>query len=186
MPHSRSTQRPSPNAPATYVHISRSGSQHDERPRSRAGQDEASGLGSLQEHRDIVKKTKITRLRAHLFNTTVLPALTYISETWALRRQDENVVSVIERSIERMMLGLTQVRAGIRSSSLRQQSKIRDATVYAKLSKMGRVGRTRDAPKRPPLDESRQRLDSGARKAHDRKTTDPMVRLLHEALQRTT
>ncbi|KIH65781.1 hypothetical protein ANCDUO_03893 [Ancylostoma duodenale] len=37
------------------------------------------------------------------------------------------------------MLGitrLTQVRAGIRSSTLRQQSKIRDAAAYAKLSKI--------------------------------------------------
>ncbi|EYB80948.1 hypothetical protein Y032_0396g675 [Ancylostoma ceylanicum] len=85
------------------------------------------------------KKTKNIKLRAHLFNATVLPALTYASETWALRKQDENVVSVIERSIERVMLGvtrLTQMRAGIQSSTLRQQSKIRDAAVYAKLSKI--------------------------------------------------
>ncbi|EYC33321.1 hypothetical protein Y032_0002g722 [Ancylostoma ceylanicum] len=36
---------------SSYVHISGSGSQHDERPRSRTGQEEASGLGSIQEHR---------------------------------------------------------------------------------------------------------------------------------------
>ena len=47
-----------------------------------------------------MKKTKNTRLRAYLFNTTVLPALTYASETWALRKQEENAVSVIERAIE--------------------------------------------------------------------------------------
>ncbi|EYC16950.1 hypothetical protein Y032_0032g2588 [Ancylostoma ceylanicum] len=34
---------------------------------------------------DVVKKTKNIRLRAHLFNTTVLPALTYVSETWAIQ-----------------------------------------------------------------------------------------------------
>ncbi|KAK6742801.1 hypothetical protein RB195_010207 [Necator americanus] len=39
---------------------------------------------------DVVKKTRNTRLRAHLFNTTVLPALTYASETWAFRKQEEN------------------------------------------------------------------------------------------------
>ncbi|EPB74057.1 hypothetical protein ANCCEY_06844 [Ancylostoma ceylanicum] len=33
------------------LRLSRSGSQHDERPRSRAGQEEASGLGNLQDHR---------------------------------------------------------------------------------------------------------------------------------------
>ncbi|KIH60181.1 hypothetical protein ANCDUO_09575 [Ancylostoma duodenale] len=35
---------------------------------------------------------------------------------------------------------LTQVRAGIRSSTLHQQSKIRDAAAYAKLSKIGWAG----------------------------------------------
>ncbi|KAK6739209.1 hypothetical protein RB195_020958 [Necator americanus] len=30
---------------------------------------------------DVQEKTRNTRLRAHLFNTTVLPALTYASET---------------------------------------------------------------------------------------------------------
>ncbi|KAK6734672.1 hypothetical protein RB195_018079 [Necator americanus] len=41
---------------------------------------------------DVVKKTRHTRLRAHLFNTTVLPALTYASETWAFRKHEENAV----------------------------------------------------------------------------------------------
>ncbi|EYB97225.1 hypothetical protein Y032_0142g2308 [Ancylostoma ceylanicum] len=91
---------------------------------------------------DVLKKMKNTRLRAH-FKTMVLPALTYASETWALRKQDENAVSVIERFIERVMLGVTrrtQVRAGIRSSTVRQQSKIRDANMYAKLSNISWTG----------------------------------------------
>ncbi|KAK6763518.1 hypothetical protein RB195_024006 [Necator americanus] len=65
---------------------------------------------------DVVKKTKNTRLRAHLFNTTVLPALTNASETWAFHKQEENAVSVIEHAVERVMLGVsnfTQVRGGI-------------------------------------------------------------------------
>ncbi|KIH68353.1 hypothetical protein ANCDUO_01310 [Ancylostoma duodenale] len=44
---------------------------------------------------------------------------------------------------DRVMLGitrLTQVRAGIRSSTLRQQSKIRDAAAYVKLSKIRWAG----------------------------------------------
>ncbi|KAE9413323.1 hypothetical protein Angca_003693, partial [Angiostrongylus cantonensis] len=32
-------------------------------------------------------RTKNTRLRAHLFDSTVLPALTYASETWSLCKQ---------------------------------------------------------------------------------------------------
>ena len=73
---------------------------------------------------DVVKRTKNMRLRAHLFDSTVLPALTYASETWTLRKQDERTLNVIQRAIERAMLGvfrIIQVREGIRSSELRQR-----------------------------------------------------------------
>ncbi|KAK6755773.1 hypothetical protein RB195_014268 [Necator americanus] len=95
--------------------------------------------GAYKSIEDVVKKTRNTRLRAHLFNTTVLPALTYASETWAFRKQ----VSVIERAIERVMLGVsrfTQVRDRIRSSLLRQRSMIRDAAAFAKESKIRWAG----------------------------------------------
>ncbi|KAE9417049.1 hypothetical protein Angca_003177, partial [Angiostrongylus cantonensis] len=88
--------------------------------------------------------------RAHLFDSTVLPALTYASETWSLRKQDERSLSVIERAVERTMLGVphfTQVRDGIPSSDLRQRSRIKDAVLYAKQSKImwaGHVMRMND------------------------------------------
>ncbi|KAE9414902.1 hypothetical protein Angca_006935, partial [Angiostrongylus cantonensis] len=97
----------------------------------------------LKSIEDVVKRTKNTRLRAHLFDSTVLPALTYASETWPLRKQDEGSLSVIECAVERMMLGVfrfTQVRDGIRSSDLRQRSKIKDAVLYAKQSKIRWAG----------------------------------------------
>ncbi|KAE9419130.1 hypothetical protein Angca_004215, partial [Angiostrongylus cantonensis] len=68
-------------------------------------------------------------LRAHLFDSTVLPSLTYASETWSL--------------LARTMLGVsrfTQVRDGIRSADLRQRSKIKDAVLYAKQSKIRWAG----------------------------------------------
>ncbi|KAE9417683.1 hypothetical protein Angca_004284, partial [Angiostrongylus cantonensis] len=92
---------------------------------------------------DVVKRTKNIRLRAHLFDSTVLPALTYASETWSLREQDERSLSVIERAVERTILDVsrfTQVRDGIRSSDLRQRSKIKDAVLYAKQSKIRWAG----------------------------------------------
>ncbi|VDP29720.1 unnamed protein product [Heligmosomoides polygyrus] len=88
---------------------------------------------------EVAKKTKNVRLRAHLFDSTVLPALTYASETWAIRTQDEHAISVAQRVIERTMLGVTrftQVREGLRCSELRRRSKIRDAVAWAKLSKI--------------------------------------------------
>ncbi|KAE9419611.1 hypothetical protein Angca_009743, partial [Angiostrongylus cantonensis] len=94
--------------------------------------------GAIKSIEDVVKRRKNTRLRAHLFDSTVLPALTYASETWSLRKQDERSLT-IERAVESTMLGVsrfTQVRDGIRSSDLRQRSKIKDAVLYAKLLKI--------------------------------------------------
>uniref|UniRef100_A0A0K0D4A2 Reverse transcriptase domain-containing protein n=1 Tax=Angiostrongylus cantonensis TaxID=6313 RepID=A0A0K0D4A2_ANGCA len=95
--------------------------------------------GAFKSIEDVVKRTKNTRRSAHLFDSTVLPALTYASETRSLRKQDERSLSVIERAVERTTLGVsrfTQVRDGIRSSDLRQRSKIKDAVLYAKQSKI--------------------------------------------------
>ncbi|KAE9417602.1 hypothetical protein Angca_003652, partial [Angiostrongylus cantonensis] len=99
--------------------------------------------GACKSNEDVVKKTNNTRLCAHLFDLTVLPALTYASETWSLRKQDERSLSFIECAVERTMLGVfrfTQVRYGIRSSGLRQRSKIKDAVLYAKQSKIRWAG----------------------------------------------
>uniref|UniRef100_A0A0K0DGL0 Reverse transcriptase domain-containing protein n=1 Tax=Angiostrongylus cantonensis TaxID=6313 RepID=A0A0K0DGL0_ANGCA len=92
---------------------------------------------------DVVKRTENARLRAHPFDSTVLPALTYASETWSLRKQYERSLSVIKSSVERTMLGVsrfTQIRDGIRSSDLHQRSKILDAVLYAKQSKIRWAG----------------------------------------------
>ncbi|KAE9413802.1 hypothetical protein Angca_007693, partial [Angiostrongylus cantonensis] len=78
-----------------------------------------------------------------IFDPPVLPALTYASETWSLRKQDERSLSVIQRAVERTMIGVSrfaQVRNGIRSSDLCQRSKIKDAQVYAKQSKIRWAG----------------------------------------------
>ncbi|KAE9417802.1 hypothetical protein Angca_003218, partial [Angiostrongylus cantonensis] len=99
--------------------------------------------GAFKSIEDVVKRTKNTRLRAHLFDSTVLPALTYASGTRSLRKQDKRLLSVIERAVERTMLGVsryTQVCDGIRSSDLRQRSKIKDAVPYAKQSKIRWAG----------------------------------------------
>uniref|UniRef100_A0A0K0D9E1 Reverse transcriptase domain-containing protein n=1 Tax=Angiostrongylus cantonensis TaxID=6313 RepID=A0A0K0D9E1_ANGCA len=99
--------------------------------------------GAFKSIEDVVKRTKNTRLRVHLFDATVLPALTYASETWSLRKQDEKSLSVIKRAVERTMLGVsrfTQVRNGIRSSDLRQRSQIKDAVLYAQQWKIRWAG----------------------------------------------
>ncbi|KAE9417603.1 hypothetical protein Angca_003646, partial [Angiostrongylus cantonensis] len=99
--------------------------------------------GTFKSIEDVVKRIKNTRFCAHLFDTTVLSALKYESETWSLRKQNGRSLSVIEPSVERTMVGVsgfTQVRDGIQSSDLRQRSKIKDAVLYAKQSKIRWAG----------------------------------------------
>ncbi|KAE9413234.1 hypothetical protein Angca_007081, partial [Angiostrongylus cantonensis] len=101
------------------------------------------GWRAFKSIEDVVKRTNDTRLHAHLFDSTVLSALTYASETWSLHKQDERSLSVMERAVKRKMLGVsrfTQVRDGIRSSDLHERSKIKDAVLYAKQSKMRWAG----------------------------------------------
>ncbi|KAK6764960.1 hypothetical protein RB195_025048 [Necator americanus] len=50
--------------------------------------------GAYKSIEDVMKKTRNTRLRTYLFDATVLPALTYASETWAFRKQEERVTEV--------------------------------------------------------------------------------------------
>uniref|UniRef100_A0A7I4Z4W2 Reverse transcriptase domain-containing protein n=1 Tax=Haemonchus contortus TaxID=6289 RepID=A0A7I4Z4W2_HAECO len=83
--------------------------------------------GSFKSIEGVVEKIKNIRLRSHLFDTVVLPASEYASETWTLQRQDEHAVSVIQRAMEKRMLGIslyTRVHKGIRSSELRRRTKI--------------------------------------------------------------
>uniref|UniRef100_A0A0K0D5A7 threonine--tRNA ligase n=1 Tax=Angiostrongylus cantonensis TaxID=6313 RepID=A0A0K0D5A7_ANGCA len=99
--------------------------------------------GAFKSIEDVVKRTKNTRLCDHLFDSTVLPALTYASETWSLRKPDERSLSVIERAVERTMLGVsrfTQIRDMIRISDLRQRPIIKDAVLYSKRSKIRWAG----------------------------------------------
>ncbi|KAK6761721.1 hypothetical protein RB195_022706 [Necator americanus] len=92
---------------------------------------------------DAVKRTKMFWLCAYLFNSTVPPSLTYGSETWVFRKQEENAIIITEREIEKVMLGVTrfmQVKEGFQSSLLRHRLKIRDAAVHAKESKIRWTG----------------------------------------------
>ncbi|KAE9416783.1 hypothetical protein Angca_009025, partial [Angiostrongylus cantonensis] len=78
--------------------------------------------GAFKSIEDVVRKTKSTR--AYLFDLTVLPALTYASETMSTRKQDERSLSVIERTVERTIIRVSRF----------------DAVLYAKQSKIRWAG----------------------------------------------
>ncbi|VDM64587.1 unnamed protein product [Angiostrongylus costaricensis] len=88
---------------------------------------------------DVVKRTRNTQLHARVYDSTVLPALTYASETWSLSKQDERSLDVNERTVKRAMPGVSHsklVSDGIRSYELRQLSRIKDTVLYAKQLKI--------------------------------------------------
>ena len=77
-------------------------------------------------------------LRAHLFDSTVLPALCYAAETWADTSTTSRMLRTTHRALERCLLRFnrhSQRLAGLRSSEMRQLSHIRDAETYTSLAK---------------------------------------------------
>ncbi|KAK6745423.1 hypothetical protein RB195_011883 [Necator americanus] len=125
------------------LRLSGSGIEHGERPDPRAGQEETNRLGSVQEHRGCSEEDQEHPAPCSPLQLLLLLWLTYALETWGFHKQEENVVGVIERAIERVMLGVsrfTQLRDGIRSSPLRQRSKIRYAAAFAKESRIRWAG----------------------------------------------
>uniref|UniRef100_A0A7I4XWV1 Reverse transcriptase domain-containing protein n=1 Tax=Haemonchus contortus TaxID=6289 RepID=A0A7I4XWV1_HAECO len=82
----------------------------------------------------VVKKTKNC---AHLFDTAVLPALTYTLQIWDLRKQDEHAVSVIQRALGRRSSDFQYTRKWRRESRVPSsdiERKSRYVIVYAKKS----------------------------------------------------
>ena len=125
------------------LHLSRPRSEYDEDLASELSRRKRAAWGAYKSIEDVVRKTKNNKVCAHLFKSTVIPTLTYASETWSLRKQDERTLSVIERAVEWSMLGVTrmsQMKERIRSSDLRRRSKIKDAVLYARHSKIRWAG----------------------------------------------
>ncbi|KAK6750351.1 hypothetical protein RB195_002369 [Necator americanus] len=77
-------------------------------------------------------------LRAHLFDSTVLPALCYAAETWADTAAMSRKLLTTHRALERCLRKFnrrTQRLAGLRSSDLRGMSRLRDPAEYVSKTK---------------------------------------------------
>ncbi|KAK6765491.1 hypothetical protein RB195_025417 [Necator americanus] len=82
-------------------------------------------------------------LRAHLFDSTVLPALCYAAETWADTAATSRKLLTTHRALERCLLKFswrTQHLADLRSSDLRGMSRLRDPAEYVSKAEHGWAG----------------------------------------------
>ncbi|VDM62437.1 unnamed protein product [Angiostrongylus costaricensis] len=112
----------------SYVHLGREINMMDDLAAEMSRREQAD-WGAFNSINDIAKKTKNIRLLGHLLDSTVIPVLTCASETWSLRRQDERFLSVVERVVERTMLGVlqfAQLKEGFQSSDLHLRSSIKN------------------------------------------------------------
>ncbi|VDP50941.1 unnamed protein product [Heligmosomoides polygyrus] len=86
----------------------------------------------------VVKRTKNIRLRAHLFDSTVLPAPTSPQRPGPLQSRMHMRSALGSGGSGRTMLGVTrftQMREGLWSSELRRRLRIRDAVAWVKSSR---------------------------------------------------
>ena len=58
-------------------------------------------------HRDIFKSNLAICLKRHVYNSCVLPAMTYGAETWTLTKLAQNKLAATQTKMERSMLNIT-------------------------------------------------------------------------------
>ena len=58
-------------------------------------------------HRDIFKNNLDIWLKRQVYNSCVLPAMTYGAETWTLTKQAQNKLAAAQTKMERSMLNIT-------------------------------------------------------------------------------
>ncbi|EYC30135.1 hypothetical protein Y032_0005g2468 [Ancylostoma ceylanicum] len=128
---------------SSYVYLGRSmnveSNLKDELDRRRAAW---AAFGPLREATDQLADPD---LRAHLFDSTVLLALCYAAETWADTAATSKTQRSIHRALERSLLRCsrrTQHQAGLRSSDLRQISRLCDPEEYVSKTKHRWAGHT--------------------------------------------
>ncbi|KAL1449487.1 hypothetical protein WDU94_001989 [Cyamophila willieti] len=97
--------------------------------------------------KDIMKDTNIDmKYKSDLFNTHILPALTYASETWSTTKQEEEGLQVIQRAIERRMCNIS-LKDHITNTEIRERTKVKDVVegIYTNKRRWaGHIARTKD------------------------------------------
>uniref|UniRef100_A0A914E9Z2 F-box domain-containing protein n=1 Tax=Acrobeloides nanus TaxID=290746 RepID=A0A914E9Z2_9BILA len=101
---------------------------------------------SFKNLQDVLKEVQDPKTRAHLFNSTVLPALNYGSETLTLRNSDAKKLQTTQRAMERKVLGVRLIDK-VKSDEIRTQTMFKDAAQDARKRKLrwaGHIARRQD------------------------------------------
>ncbi|KAK6765464.1 hypothetical protein RB195_025399 [Necator americanus] len=100
-------------------------------------------LAALAAVREATDQLTDQDLRAHLFDSTLFPALCYAAETWADTAATSTKLRTTHRALERCLLKFnlrTQHLADLRSSDLRGMSRLRDPAEYVSKAEHGWAG----------------------------------------------
>ena len=65
------------------------------------------GSAAYAKHRDIFKSNLAICLKRQVYNSYVLPAMTYGAKTWTLTKQAQNKLAGAQTKMERSMLNIT-------------------------------------------------------------------------------
>ncbi|PIO70977.1 hypothetical protein TELCIR_07139 [Teladorsagia circumcincta] len=113
------------------------------------GRRRRAGWPTFNKYRDVLPDRQLdARVKARVFNTDVLPALTYGSETWSTIKEEERKLTSTQWAIERTMCAVILMHK-IPASEIRRRTGVRDVieTTYdSKKRAAGHVARLNDSP----------------------------------------
>ena len=104
------------------------------------------GWTAFATHRDIFKGNIGTCLKRQIYNSCIIPAMTYGAETWALTTHTKNKLAAAQRKTERSMLSITY-RDRKTNIWVREKTKVTDVIEQVRRRKWtwaGHVSRIRD------------------------------------------
>ena len=115
-------------------------------------------LCGIAKHRDIFKSNLAICLKRQVYNSCVLPAMTYGAETWTLTKQVQNKLAAAQTKMERSMLNITYKdrRTNI---WVRERTKLIRYNLHCEKNEMV-LGRAYQPPQRRPMDLSRHHLET--------------------------
>ena len=90
-----------------YVYLGQHYSLNRKEPGQRDTMKNHGRLGGIAKHRDIFKSNLAICLKRQVFNSCVLPAMTYGADTWTLAKQAQNKLADAQTKMERSVLNIT-------------------------------------------------------------------------------